>query len=140
MWVADQLRHHAATQTGLSISQQFLADAVLAGGLEKIRDLPRRMHSGRLAKRKALVHDLVDGITVFLDERRLEIRMRLVAGAGLEPVPRGSSIVARAGLESVQTDLVPSRHGQIGGRFRAQWTDRGKIRGRDPGLLHPPAF
>jgi len=31
MWVADQLRRHAATQTGLSLGQQFLADAALAG-------------------------------------------------------------------------------------------------------------
>ena len=30
-WVADQLRHHAATRTGLSLSQQLLADAALAG-------------------------------------------------------------------------------------------------------------
>jgi hypothetical protein len=30
-WVADQLRHYAATQTGLSLSQQLLADAALAG-------------------------------------------------------------------------------------------------------------
>lgn len=29
-WVADQLRHHAATQTGASFGQQLLADAVLA--------------------------------------------------------------------------------------------------------------
>ena len=29
-WVADQLRRHAATQTGLSIGQQLLADAALA--------------------------------------------------------------------------------------------------------------
>ena len=26
-WVADQLRRHAATQSGLSLSQQLLADA-----------------------------------------------------------------------------------------------------------------
>jgi hypothetical protein len=31
VWVADQLRHYAATQTGLSLSQQLLADAALAG-------------------------------------------------------------------------------------------------------------
>lgn len=31
VWVADQLRRYAATQTGLSLSQQFLADAALAG-------------------------------------------------------------------------------------------------------------
>jgi hypothetical protein len=30
-WVADQLRHHAATHTGLSLSQQLLTDAELAG-------------------------------------------------------------------------------------------------------------
>lgn len=30
-WVADQLRHYAATQTGLSLSEQILADAALAG-------------------------------------------------------------------------------------------------------------
>lgn len=30
-WVADQLRHYAATQTGLSLGQQLLADAALAG-------------------------------------------------------------------------------------------------------------
>ena len=31
VWVADQLRHYAATQSGLSLSQQLLADAALAG-------------------------------------------------------------------------------------------------------------
>ena len=31
VWVADQLRHHAATHPGLSVGQQFLADAALAG-------------------------------------------------------------------------------------------------------------
>jgi hypothetical protein len=30
-WVADQLRHHAATRTGLSLGQQLLSDAALAG-------------------------------------------------------------------------------------------------------------
>lgn len=30
-WVADQLRHHAATHSGLSLAQQLLADAELAG-------------------------------------------------------------------------------------------------------------
>ncbi len=30
-WVTDQLRRHAATQTGLSLGQQLLADAALAG-------------------------------------------------------------------------------------------------------------
>jgi hypothetical protein len=30
-WVADQLRHHAATHTGLGLAQQLLADAELAG-------------------------------------------------------------------------------------------------------------
>lgn len=30
-WVANQLRHHAATHPGLDISQQLLADAKLAG-------------------------------------------------------------------------------------------------------------
>ncbi len=30
-WVAGQLRRHAATQTGLSLGQQLLADAALAG-------------------------------------------------------------------------------------------------------------
>ena len=30
-WVADQLRRHAATRTGLSLGQQLLADATLAG-------------------------------------------------------------------------------------------------------------
>lgn len=30
-WVADQLRHYAAAQTGLSLGQQLLADAALAG-------------------------------------------------------------------------------------------------------------
>ena len=29
-WVADQLRHYAATRSGLSLGQQFLADAALA--------------------------------------------------------------------------------------------------------------
>ena len=29
-WVADQLRRHAATRTGLSLGQQVLADARLA--------------------------------------------------------------------------------------------------------------
>ncbi len=31
VWVADQLRRHAATHPGLSVGQQFLADAELAG-------------------------------------------------------------------------------------------------------------
>jgi len=31
VWVADQLRRYAATQTGLSLGQQLLADAELAG-------------------------------------------------------------------------------------------------------------
>lgn len=30
-WVTDQLRRHAATQTGLSLGQQLLVDAALAG-------------------------------------------------------------------------------------------------------------
>ena len=30
-WVATQLRHYAATRSSLSIGQQFLADAELAG-------------------------------------------------------------------------------------------------------------
>jgi hypothetical protein len=30
-WVADQLRHHAATCSALGFSQQLLADAELAG-------------------------------------------------------------------------------------------------------------
>lgn len=30
-WVAEQLRHHAATRTGMSLGQQFLADAALGG-------------------------------------------------------------------------------------------------------------
>lgn len=30
-WVADQLRHYAATRTGLSLGQQLLADAAPAG-------------------------------------------------------------------------------------------------------------
>ncbi len=30
VWVADQLRHFAATQTGLSLGQQLLADAANA--------------------------------------------------------------------------------------------------------------
>jgi hypothetical protein len=30
-WVADQLRHHAATHSGMSLAQQLLADAELAG-------------------------------------------------------------------------------------------------------------
>ena len=30
-WVADQLRHHAATHSGVSLSQQLLADSKLAG-------------------------------------------------------------------------------------------------------------
>jgi len=30
-WVADQLRRHAAAQTGLSLGQQLLADAASAG-------------------------------------------------------------------------------------------------------------
>lgn len=30
-WVADQLRHHAATHSGLGFSQQLLTDAGLAG-------------------------------------------------------------------------------------------------------------
>jgi hypothetical protein len=30
-WVADQLRHHAATHSDLRLSQQLLADARLAG-------------------------------------------------------------------------------------------------------------
>jgi len=31
VWVADQLRHYAANQSGLSLGQQLLADAALAG-------------------------------------------------------------------------------------------------------------
>lgn len=31
VWVADQLRHYAATRTELSLGQQLLADAALAG-------------------------------------------------------------------------------------------------------------
>ena len=31
-WVADQLRHYAANRSGLSLGQQLLADAALAGG------------------------------------------------------------------------------------------------------------
>jgi hypothetical protein len=31
VWVANQLRHHAATQHALQLSQQLLADADLAG-------------------------------------------------------------------------------------------------------------
>jgi hypothetical protein len=30
-WVADQLRRHAATRTGMSFGQQLLSDAALAG-------------------------------------------------------------------------------------------------------------
>jgi hypothetical protein len=30
-WVADQLRHHAATHSGATFSQQLMADAELAG-------------------------------------------------------------------------------------------------------------
>lgn len=30
-WVADQLRHYAATHSGLGLSQQLLVDAELAG-------------------------------------------------------------------------------------------------------------
>ncbi len=30
-WVADQLRHHAATRSGLSLGRQLVADAALAG-------------------------------------------------------------------------------------------------------------
>jgi hypothetical protein len=30
-WVADQLRHHAATHSEVSLSQQLMADAELAG-------------------------------------------------------------------------------------------------------------
>lgn len=30
-WVADQLRHYASTRTDLSLGQQLLADAKLAG-------------------------------------------------------------------------------------------------------------
>ena len=30
-WVADQLRHHAASRSGMSLGQQLLADAALAG-------------------------------------------------------------------------------------------------------------
>ncbi len=33
-WVADQLRRHAATQTRLSLGQQLVADAVLAGAVQ----------------------------------------------------------------------------------------------------------
>ena len=31
IWVTGQLRHHAATHSGVSFSQQLLADAKLAG-------------------------------------------------------------------------------------------------------------
>ena len=30
-WVADQLRHHAATHSGVGLAQQLLTDAELAG-------------------------------------------------------------------------------------------------------------
>lgn len=31
-WVADRLRHYAATRSGSSLAQQLLADAKMAGG------------------------------------------------------------------------------------------------------------
>ena len=32
LWVADQLRHYSATQTGLDLGQQLLVDAAPTGG------------------------------------------------------------------------------------------------------------
>jgi hypothetical protein len=81
------------------------ADAVLVQGLKKVQDLPRRMKSSRLEKKKAFVHDFIDGITVFPDERRLEVRIRKIP-ASLVPRPGYSSVrlVAGAGLESGQME------------------------------------
>lgn len=46
-WVADQLRRHAAARTGLSLGQQLLADAALAGAEppteEELRAVAERM-------------------------------------------------------------------------------------------------
>jgi len=47
VWVADHLRRHAAAQTDLSIGQQLLADAALAGtqppSREESLDVVKRM-------------------------------------------------------------------------------------------------
>jgi hypothetical protein len=49
-WVADQLRHHAATHVRLSLAQQLVVDAELAGATppsveESIRALERMERS-----------------------------------------------------------------------------------------------
>ncbi len=46
VWITDQLRHYAATQTGLSLGQQLLADAAVAGA-----EAPTREESLSVAER-----------------------------------------------------------------------------------------
>lgn len=48
VWVADQLRRHAATQSGMSFGQQLLADAVLASA-----EPPTRAESRTVMERSA---------------------------------------------------------------------------------------
>jgi len=40
-WVADQLRRHAAAHTGLTLGQQLLADAAMAGAEPPTDDASR---------------------------------------------------------------------------------------------------
>ena len=55
------------------------------------------------------------------------------------PQPGDSSVgmVAGAGLESVQTDLVPRQHGQIGSRFPARMGRQGADQGQKFGPFSP---
>lgn len=41
MWVADQLRHHAASRHGMSLGEQLLADAALADGEQPSEEASR---------------------------------------------------------------------------------------------------
>ncbi len=147
MFVNEKLRDLAVEKRRLQQRLQDLesgpadpidADALLKGGLEKLRDLPRRMEASTLAERKAFVHDLIDGITVFPAENRLEVRIRKIP-ASIVPRPGFVSVrlVAGAGLESVQTGLVPRRHGQTGCRFRGRIGGRGADRGQKSGPFSP---
>jgi hypothetical protein len=83
------------------------AEAVLVQGLKKVRDLLRRMKCSRLEEKKAFVHDFIDGITVFPDERRLGVRIRRIP-ASVVPRPGFLSVrlVAGAGCDRIQTNLV----------------------------------
>ena len=83
------------------------ADAVLEQGLEKIQDLPRRMQSSKLEERKAFVHDFIDRITIFPDEKRLEVRIRRIP-TSVVPRPGSLSVrlVAGARYDTPQRNLV----------------------------------